>query len=120
MNLKDDRVKHGYAADWEPEFDVKIIDRTYSVKDGESSLEASAVGRCCSNTQVIELDTSFKTENLESAFIHESLEAIKYILNYDDEQFSHHVLSQVSVAIYMLMKDNPHVFGYKLPGKVMP
>ena len=91
---------------------IRVLGHDYSVEVTKDAMyENGALGLCCNNTQRISISDGIKDDAKMSCLIHEVLEAVKFQLNLgsadgDEDAFPHHILSQISTAIFCVVRDN--------------
>ncbi len=89
---------------------MKILGHKYRIQfDQHLDKKSGTVANCCTNILRIKIDPNFPDSRIEEGLLHEIFEAIKYHMNFG-ESMPHTMLSQISEALYQVMKDNPRYF----------
>ena len=93
---------------------MKILGHEYDIIfDKQLDAKSGTVANCCSNILRIKIDPTYPASRIEEGLLHEIFEALKYHLNYG-ESMPHTMLSQLSEALYEVMKDNPDYFNFQV------
>lgn len=83
---------------------LKILGHNYTVElKPRLSLEEGAIGRCCANTQRIQISTEYPESGQAEGLLREIMEALKFHLELDME---HPTLSRLSECLFQVIRDN--------------
>ncbi|MBQ8299557.1 MAG: hypothetical protein IJX99_06895 [Clostridia bacterium] len=94
---------------------LKIGYKEYEIvrKDEVIDLPNECYGKIDYDNEIIEISTKYSQNQRNATFLHEMFHGIFAKLDRDDLRNDEVVVNQLATELYMIIKENPHIFSMK-------